>query len=203
MNVVPMKFFTRVDKIVGVLGSYGVHLPVEDVNLTIVEVLATVFKFEQRTILCRENITPAEIETIVKQRSTIMPRNTSKNIRNVGQAFAGNKPRRRNRKQGGISKNDHTGKGVAGKGISGAAGESENASSRTKDGGRKYDDKRNKGHRCQEPGDRLYDCTTHVIRATAIPHSGPGEMIGCLTIGMLSNSDAVGGREQRKDGTDK
>ena len=27
------RFFARVDKVVGVLGSLGIHLPVEDVNL--------------------------------------------------------------------------------------------------------------------------------------------------------------------------
>ena len=32
-----MRFFARVDKIVGVLGSLRVHLPVEDVILKIVE----------------------------------------------------------------------------------------------------------------------------------------------------------------------
>ena len=40
-NEDPMKFVARVDKIVGVLGSWAVHLPVEDVNLKIVEVLMT------------------------------------------------------------------------------------------------------------------------------------------------------------------
>ena len=33
----PMIFFARVEKIFSVLGSMGVHLPVEDVNLKIVE----------------------------------------------------------------------------------------------------------------------------------------------------------------------
>ena len=47
----PMRFFARVDKIVGVLGSLGVHLPTEDVNLKIVEVLTDDYEFEQRTIL--------------------------------------------------------------------------------------------------------------------------------------------------------
>ena len=46
----PMKFFARVDKIVGVLGSLGVHMPIEDVNLKIVEVLRDDCEFEQRTI---------------------------------------------------------------------------------------------------------------------------------------------------------
>ena len=46
-----MRFFARVDNIVGVLGSLGMHLPTEDVNLKIVEVLTDDYEFEQRTIL--------------------------------------------------------------------------------------------------------------------------------------------------------
>ena len=53
----PMVFVARVDKVVGVLGSLGVHLLTEDVNLEIVEVLNDDFEFEQRTILYRDNIT--------------------------------------------------------------------------------------------------------------------------------------------------
>ena len=64
----PMRFFARVDKIVRVLGSLGVHLPTEDVNLKIVEVLTDDYEFEQRTILYRDNIARAEIEAIVRQR---------------------------------------------------------------------------------------------------------------------------------------
>ena len=56
----PMKFFARVDKVVGVLGSLGAHMPVEDVNLKIVEVLTDDYEFEQRTILYKDNITRVE-----------------------------------------------------------------------------------------------------------------------------------------------
>lgn len=45
-----IKFFARVDKVVGVLGSLGVHVPVEYVNLEI-KVLTTDNEYEQRTIL--------------------------------------------------------------------------------------------------------------------------------------------------------
>ena len=62
----PMRFFARVDKIVGVLGSLGVYLPVEDVNLKVAEVLSDDYEFEQRTILYRDDITRAEIEAIVR-----------------------------------------------------------------------------------------------------------------------------------------
>ena len=73
----PMRFFACVDKIVGVSGSLGVHLPVEDVTLKIVEVVTADYEFEQRTILYKDDITRAEIEAIVRQRYTIMSRNTS------------------------------------------------------------------------------------------------------------------------------
>ena len=92
-------FFARVDKIVGVLGSLGVYLPVEDVNLKIVEVLADDYEFEQRTILFSDGINRVEIEAIVRQRYTIMSRGASTKIRNVGQALVANKPDDRIRKQ--------------------------------------------------------------------------------------------------------
>ena len=63
----PMRFFAPVDKIVGVSGSLGVHIPTEDVNLKIVKFLTHDYEFEQRTILYRDNIARAEIEAIVRQ----------------------------------------------------------------------------------------------------------------------------------------
>ena len=72
-----MIFFARVDKSVGVFVILGVYLSVEDVNLKIVKVLTADYGLEQRTILYRDNITRAEIEAIVRQRYTIMSRNTS------------------------------------------------------------------------------------------------------------------------------
>ena len=64
----PMKFFAHVDKIVGVLISLGVHMPVQDVNLKIVEVLTSEYEYEQRIILYKDDITRGEIEAIVRQR---------------------------------------------------------------------------------------------------------------------------------------
>ena len=54
-----------------------------------------------------------------------------------------------------------------------------------------------------EPGHRWFDCTAHVIPAVSNSQKGSGEIIGCLAIGMLGNRDAVGEREQSKDGTEK
>ena len=58
----PIRFFARVDKIVGVLRSLGVHLRVKDVNLNIVEVLNAEYEFEKRKILYRDNIIRAVIK---------------------------------------------------------------------------------------------------------------------------------------------
>ena len=54
-------------QVVGVLGSLGVHIPVEDVNFKIVEVLTADYRYEQRTILYKDNITRAERGAIVRQ----------------------------------------------------------------------------------------------------------------------------------------
>ena len=42
-----------------------------------------------------------------------------------------------------------------------------------------------------------------VIAAANKSQDGSGEIIGCLAIGMLGKRDAVGEREQSKDGTEK
>ena len=62
---------------------------------------------------------------------------------------------------------------------------------------------RNTCHRCLEPGHRWLNCTAHVIHAAKKSQNGSGENIGCLAIGMLGKRDAVRGREQGTDGTEK
>ena len=92
---------------------------------------------------------------------------------------------------------------VAGKGVFGgvAVPKNDNNSS-TKDGERKFDDVRNKCHRCLEPGHQWFDCTTHVIPAAKKSPNGSGEIIGCLAISVVKR-DAVGERENSKDGNEK
>lgn len=63
-----MKFFAFVNKTVAVLGYLGVHVPVEHVNLKIVEVLVADYEYEQRTTMYKDSITRGEIEAIVRQR---------------------------------------------------------------------------------------------------------------------------------------
>ena len=61
-----MRFFALGDKIVGVLKSLGIHLPVQDVNLKIVEVLTAGYGFEQLAILYKNSITHAGLEAIAR-----------------------------------------------------------------------------------------------------------------------------------------
>ena len=63
----PIKFSMSVVQVVGVLGLLGVHMPVEDVNFKKVEVLTADYRYEQRTILYKDNITRAERGAIVRQ----------------------------------------------------------------------------------------------------------------------------------------
>ena len=87
--------------------------------------------------------------------------------------------------------------------VFGGGAEPKHANSSTKDGARKYEGMRNKCHRFFEPGYQWFDCTARVIPAAKKSHSGSGEVLGSLTIGMLGKIDAVGGREQSEDGTEK
>ena len=113
-------------------------MPVEYVNLRIVEVLTADYEFEQRTISYKDHISRAEIAVRVIQRCTLMSTSGTKSG-NVGQAFVASKPVRRNCKQQG------NGRGVSGKGVSGgiAVATIDNHSS-TKGGEREFDDMRNK-----------------------------------------------------------
>ena len=61
----PMKNFSRIDKIVGVLASLGVVKSVADVNRKIIMTLTSDYEIEERTILCREDFTRTEIESII------------------------------------------------------------------------------------------------------------------------------------------
>ena len=86
----------------------GVHVPVEDVNLKIVEVLTAYYKHEQGTILYEDSVARAEIKAIVRQRYRLMSRTGTKSC-NGGQALDTSKPTRRNRKQEDSSKGDRAG----------------------------------------------------------------------------------------------
>ena len=79
----PMKFFSRVDTIVGTLSSLGVQKSVGDVNRKLVRVLTNDYEMEQRTLLYRDDVSLEEIESIVRQRHLRLP---VTKVRNVGQA---------------------------------------------------------------------------------------------------------------------
>ena len=192
-----MRFFARVDKIVGVLGYLGVYVLVEDMNLNIIEVLTDDYEFEQRTILYKDDITRAEKNAIVRHPYTIMSRCASTKVRNVGKALLANKPGRRIRRQ------QDGGKGVSGKSVSSDVAVAGNDNSNAKEGGRKYAGMRNKWHRCLDPGHRWFDCTAHVIPAANMSQKNSGKTVGCLAIGMLRRKNAVREREHGKDDAEK
>ena len=105
----PMKFFSRVDKTAGILASPGVQKSVCDVNRTLVTVLTTDYEMEQRTLLYRDEISRAEIDSIVRQRHLRLPVSTGGN---VGQALltsaednSGGERNRNNRKPRNSSNN--------------------------------------------------------------------------------------------------
>lgn len=54
----PASVFARVDKILGLLGSQGVHTPVEDVSLKIVEVLTKDYDTSNGQQSCAETPSP-------------------------------------------------------------------------------------------------------------------------------------------------
>ncbi|CAM9954547.1 unnamed protein product, partial [Laminaria digitata] len=83
----PMKCFSRVDKIVGILGSLGEEESVGDVNQKLVRVLTHDYEMEQRTLLYRDDVNREDIESIVRQRHLRLPVTKG---RNVGQALFSN-----------------------------------------------------------------------------------------------------------------
>ena len=83
----PMKYFCRMDKIVGVLASLGVVKTVADVNRKIIMTLTSDYEMEKRTILYREDVTRAEIEIVIRQWYLRLPALKTKN---VGQALFSN-----------------------------------------------------------------------------------------------------------------
>ena len=86
----PIKFFSRVDKIVGTLASLGVPKSEGDVNRKLVREFTADYEIEQRTLLYRDETTQAEIESIVRQRHLRLPVSKGKN---VGQALFSNAAR--------------------------------------------------------------------------------------------------------------
>ena len=76
----PMKFFSRVDKIVSTLASINVPKSEGDVNRKLVRVSTDKYEIEQRTLLCRDDITRAEIESKVRQKHLKLPMSKGKNV---------------------------------------------------------------------------------------------------------------------------
>ena len=76
----PMKNFSGIDKIVGVLASLGVVKSVADVNRKIIMTLTSYYEIEERIILYREDVTRAEIESIIRQLYLHLPATKGKDV---------------------------------------------------------------------------------------------------------------------------
>ena len=63
----PMKFFSLEDKIVGTLDSLGEPKSEGDVHRKFVRVMTVDYKIEQHALLCRDEISRADIVNIVRQ----------------------------------------------------------------------------------------------------------------------------------------
>ena len=87
----PMKYFGRIDKIVGVLASLGVVQTVAEVNSKIILTLTLDYEMDERPILYSEDVTRAEIESVIRQRHLRLPASKGKN---VGQALFSNRATR-------------------------------------------------------------------------------------------------------------
>ena len=92
------KYFGRIDEIVGALASLGVVKMVEDVYRKIIMTLTSDYEMEERTILYREDVARAEIESAIRQRRLRLPASKGKN---VDQAIFSN----------GAARGDHVGGG--------------------------------------------------------------------------------------------
>lgn len=143
-------------------------MPVEKVSFKMVEVLTIDYEHKQRTILCRENITCAGTGAKARETYMLMSGNCTK-IRSVWQAFVTSKLTRRNRNQESAA----GGEGIS----SGTVATKNDQNKRTKNVGKTLDDMRNKHHRCLEPNDRWFKCTTHVILAAKESQSDSRETI--------------------------
>ena len=67
----PMKFFSRVDKIVSSRASLGMPKSEEGVNRKFVKVLTADYEIEQRTLLYRHELSRAELENIVRRHLSV------------------------------------------------------------------------------------------------------------------------------------
>ena len=145
-----MKCFGGMDKIVGVLASLGVVKTVADVNRKIIMTLTSDYEMEERIILYREDVTGAEIESIIQQRHLRLPASKGKN---VGQALywngatgGGRAGRCRHRSNG----KPRGGSGIANKNSQGSS--SSNPRAPTRDTSSAFDKVKGKCIRCLEPG---------------------------------------------------
>ena len=76
----PNKYVGRIDRVVGVLTSLRVLKSAAEVNRNIIMMFTSECETAERTILYREGVTCAEIESIVRQRHWRLPASKGKNV---------------------------------------------------------------------------------------------------------------------------
>ena len=162
-----MKFFGRVDKIVGILTSLGVPKSVDDVNGKLVKVLTDDYEIQQRTLLYRDEISRAEIESTVRKRHLRLPVSTGGHVGKAlltgAQSNSGSGGNRNNRKPRNSSGNSSSNRSNSSSNSSDSSNisninnssNSSNSSSNSSDIPQSaYDLVRGKCIRCLEPGHR-------------------------------------------------
>ena len=167
----PMKFFSRVDKIVGILTSLGVQKSVGDVHRKLVRVLTSDYEMEQRALLYRDEISRVEIENIVRQRHLRLPVSTGGNVDQAlwtsGQDNGGsgrNRNKRKPRNSNNSTRRDSSNSSNSSDSSrsfnnSNNSNNSSNSSNSSNIPQSAYDLVRGKCIRCSEPGHRWRECT--------------------------------------------
>ena len=190
----PMKYFGRIDKIVGVLALLGLAKTVADVNRMIIMTLKSDYEMEERTILYREDVTRAKIESIIRQRHLRLPASKGKN---VGQALFPNGAARGGR----AGRSRHRSNGEPRSGSDTASKNSQSSSSSIppapiQDPLSAFDKVKGKCILCLEPGHTWSQCKARIPPAPEQTSGGPaqgqnncGETLCCLAKCMVGTND--------------
>ena len=190
----PMKYFGRIDKIVGVLASLVVVKSVADVNRKIITTVTSDYEIEQRTIFYREDVTRAEIESIIRQRYLRLPAPKSKG---VGQALFKNDAARGGRAGRGRHRSNGKPRGCSDTASKNSQGSSSgNPEAPTHNPPSAFDNVKGKCIRCLEPGHTWSQRKAHIPPAPEQTSGGGaqgqnngGETVCCLAKCMLGTND--------------
>ena len=192
-----IKFFSRVDKVDDIVTSFGEPKSVGDVNRNLVRVLTSDYEVEQRTLFYRDEISPAQVENIVRQRHLRLPVSTGGN---VGKAFwtsrqdnGGSGKNRNNRQRNGNNITDSSnGSNSSNSGDtsnSSNGNNNSNSSSGSYIPQSAYDPARRNWFWCLEPGHRWRECAADVSPAIGTnAQKNANEKVCCLASVLLGSS---------------